>query len=179
MAKKQKPTIIADTPEIKKKDNSFLKIAMYNVVLGFIVFVFLFQIFHKVTGYQWLYFQMLKENNKAMKERASSTFEERHTFKLGGEMDLLFKIKKEVPSDAIVIMPSAKVMEEMKATRMGNSAFAYYFTFPVRLTYEDNKETDPLYKEATYVFCVGQYGLEKTADTLDVKNPFRVLPIKK
>jgi len=189
MAKKLKPTTptknttkseqkSANTSPVKK-DNQILKLVAFNALGGIGMIFFIYTIFHQVPGYKWMYFDMLKGNMKAIAKNPDMTLEKKKIQKLGGEMELLDKIKNETPKDAIIIMPTTQMLTDIKATRIQNFAFSYYFTFPRMLVYEDNREKDSLYKKATHILTIGQWGIDRTDATFDSNNPFRVLALKK
>jgi len=189
MAKKLKPTPPSKNTEKSveksvhaspvKKDNKILKLVAYNALGGILMVFFIYTIFHQVPGYKWIYFDMLKNNMSTIAKNPDMTLEQKHMQKLGGEMELLDKIKNETPKDAIIIMPPTQMLTDIKATRIQNFSFSYYFTFPRMLVYEDNKEKDSLYKKATHILTIGQWGIDRTDATFDSKNPFRVLALKK
>ena len=96
----------------------------------------------------------------------NETAERKYRLRFGVTFSYLNYISKNTPPDAVIIMPPDSVLLDPHGKfkflkEITVKEWANYFVYPRRLIYEKEKNTNPLYKEATHVAIVNGWGLDK------------------
>lgn len=112
----------------------------------------------------------------------NSSAEKKYEFRFGPTFLLLNNIVKHTPQDAIIIMPPDSLLlntaSDIKLHKeITEKTWANYFVYPRKLVYEKEKNTNPIYDQANYIFILNGWGLDKIHYQPENKIVTGVLPI--
>lgn len=172
-----------------KKDvkPDFFSRILKNIISLFIIILALL-LFNNLKGYKWLWNSLVMGNLKNIKKYPNLTFNKKYEIKCGFDYKYLEYIKSNTPKDAIILMASKSILipedEKTNFNKEGswgvkNKAWATYFIYPRKLVYENNKNTNPFYKEVTHVAIANNWGYDKLNYKVDKKYKYYILPIKR
>ena len=152
---------------------------------------------HLNSGYDWLINTMLKGNLETIEKNPDKSITEKYQLKWGpGEILFVNQIKSQVPENATVMLPPAKLFKEVgyvmtqtgpmvqragepncKTFSMSDLPWITYFIYPRKVVYADSTGTS--LKGATYIVSIGGWGLDRVKYQVDNPQSFMVLPITK
>lgn len=161
------------------KGLNFISGLFFNLIGAGVTIVFIYIIFNNVTGYNWMYFTMLKGNLEAIENAPNLTFAQRYEAKWGQEIGLINKVKAQTPDSAIILIPPRKLLTQIGFKSTQELPWLTYFLYPRKVVYEDDKDSSKIYAQANYVFAVNGWGLDKLNYRPEKPEAFMVLPLRR
>ena len=169
---------------------SILAIAFHkNLMAVLVCFILLFVLQKRVSGYNWVWQTLIKENLEMQKKMPNLTEQQKGEAKLGYDITYINFLNENTPKDAVILFPDASVItkdttaDQPKFRTTGGGLYTalwvQYFAFPRKIVFENEKDKNPNYKKITHVAIVNYWGYQFIPYEVDKSNRLGVLPIRK
>lgn len=139
-----------------------------------------------IPGYDFLPKRIIKSNLDYIAKNDTLSLAKRTAGKLGWSAYFFDNIKRNLPDDAVVLLPPQEVIsvfnkdKKKKKEQINyykNPAWVSYFLYPVRYVYADD-EASPLLTEVTHVAVFNRWGFNRLTYKPKEYLGFDILPIK-
>ena len=159
-----------------------------NLLMAFVLLVFLLLLYVSVPGYNWAITEMAIRNKELIDKievrrlnnnMPELSMEDKRLFKIQNYWYIKF-LRDHTPQDAVIILPPHTAIDTTEEYKLlNNSEYVEYFIFPRLCISEDEKNAKPeLYKRATHVAILNGWGYDKLKYEPNGKPNETVLPIE-
>jgi len=158
-----------------------------NLLMAFVLLIFLLLLYVSVPGYNWTITEMAIRNKELIDKievrRINSnmpalSMEDKRLFKIQNYWYIKF-VRDHTPQNAVILLPPLSAVDTTEEYKLlNNSEYFEYFIFPRLCISEDEKLVKKeLYKKVTHVAILNGWGYDKLKYQPNGKPNETVLPI--
>ena len=133
-------------------------------------------------GYNFVCHRLLFSNWEFIQEHKNLSYDQKLISKLGFSYVYVDHLKKNTPESAVILFPKKEYIRQKGSQEIRdeitNKVWLASFLYPRKTVFEDERETNPLFKQANYAAIINTQGYNLLEYDVEQKIEYALLPIK-